>query len=239
MHEASSFITLTYAPEHLPNPPSLDYRDFQLFLKRLRKQFPKIRFYMCGEYGEEFFRPHFHAAIFGTDFPDKKLHARTGAGHHIYVSDALAKLWPYGYSSVCELNFETAAYVARYIMKKITGDLADEHYKYVDDQTGEVSQLTPEFAHMSLKPGIGGQWYDKYKNDLSLDFVVVNGVKCKPPRYFDKLLKRADTRRFNDVKEAREYSQYLHRAENTDSRLAVKHEVKLAQLSQLSPRRSF
>lgn len=236
LHDANSFITLTYNDDNLPSPPSLDYRHFQLFLKRLRKVYGAVRFYACGEYGDELARPHFHACIFGTDFPDRVLHARLPSGYDLYRSKKLEALWPYGFSSVADLSFDSAAYVARYCLKKVTGELADEHYKYVDPDTGEVSQLEPEFAHMSLKPGIGGVWFDRFKDDLSEDYVVINGKKCKPPRYFDKLLRRVDPEKYNDVKEAREYRGYLSRADNTYARLEVKEHVKRAALSKLKTR---
>ncbi len=74
LHENNCFITLTYDNTHLPSDGSLHYKDFQLFIKRLRKKFgnTRIRYYMAGEYGENFGRPHFHACIFGHDFHDKK-----------------------------------------------------------------------------------------------------------------------------------------------------------------------
>lgn len=236
LHDRNSFITLTYDDSHLPNPPTLVYKDFQDFLKRLRKKFGKLRFYMCGEYGEQTFRPHFHACIFGTDFPDRVLFKRTRGGHNLYISADLAKLWPHGNSSVAELNFDTAAYVARYCLKKVTGDPAEAHYAWTDPDTGEIHQLEPEFAHMSLKPGIGGSWYDKFRNGADCDYVVVNGHKCKPPRYFDKLLKRVNPKVFEYIKSDREQLAYDRRSDNTPERLVVREIVQLAALQQLSPR---
>jgi len=71
LHEGSSFVTLTYSPEKLQSW-SLRYKDFQDFMKRLRFHMGPTRFFMCGEYGEENFRPHFHALLFGREFPDRK-----------------------------------------------------------------------------------------------------------------------------------------------------------------------
>ena len=142
LHEHNCFITLTYDDTHLPSDQSLHYRDFQLFIKRLRKRFPttKISYYMAGEYGENFGRPHYHACIFGLDFHDKKLWKRTTSGSLIYRSSDLEALWPFGYSSIGDVNFESAAYVARYIMKKQTNK---QHYQYSDLETGEIIQMTP------------------------------------------------------------------------------------------------
>lgn len=235
-HDSNSFITLTYDGDHLPDPPSLNYAHFQLFMKRLRKKLGAIRFYMCGEYGDLNRRPHYHACIFGTDFPDRTFHNVLPSGYNLYRSAILENAWSYGYSSICDLSFDSAAYVARYCLKKITGDLAEEHYKYINPITGEISQLEPEFAHMSLKPGIGSAWFDKYKKHSSHDYVVINGRRCKPPRYYDKLLKRADLSRLEQFKETRQYDAYLRRSDNTDPRLLVKEEIQLAALRQLPKR---
>lgn len=130
MHKDNCFITLTYATEHLPPDSSLHYPDFQKFMKRLRKKYGEgIRFYMCGEYGENFGRPHFHACLFGHNFTDLKLWKETN-GQKLYRSKELEQLWPFGHSSVGSVTFESAAYVARYIMKKITGEAAEQHYTF-------------------------------------------------------------------------------------------------------------
>lgn len=139
LHKNNCFITLTYDKAKLPErepglPPadiSLHYPDFQKFMKRLRFKYGEgIRFYMCGEYGEKLGRPHFHACIFGHDFSDKKVWKKTDSGSIIYRSAELEELWPYGFSSVGDVNFESAAYVARYIMKKISGEAAESHYRF-------------------------------------------------------------------------------------------------------------
>lgn len=234
-HGANSFITLTYDAGTCPYPPSLDYSHFQKFMKRLRKKLGPLRFFMCGEYGPENGRPHFHACIFGTDFSDRYLWDKSPSGHDLYRSDTLESLWPLGFSSVAELNFQTAAYVARYTLKKVTGPAAEAHYAFVDPSTGEVSQLTPEMARMSLKPGIGGPWFDKFASDVyPHDYVVVNGHKCRPPRYFDKLLRRLDRDEYELIKGDRTANPVS--VHNSDSRLAVREKVQLAALQQLSPR---
>ncbi|AXH74125.1 MAG: replication initiator protein [Microviridae sp.] len=130
LHKKNCFITLTYNDEHLPENSSLDYRVFQLFMKRLRKKYgDNIRFYMCGEYGENFGRPHFHACLFNHDFSDKKLW-KTVNKMPLFRSAELEELWPFGFSSIGSVTFESAAYVARYIMKKITGEAAEKHYTF-------------------------------------------------------------------------------------------------------------
>ena len=71
MHMFNSFVTLTYDDDHLPEYNSLNYKHFQDFMKRLRKSHNGVRFYMCGEYGEDFSRPHYHALLFNCFFPDR------------------------------------------------------------------------------------------------------------------------------------------------------------------------
>ena len=245
MHTSNCFITLTYAPEHCPKDMSLDYNDYQLFMKRLRKRFTgkTIRFYMAGEYGTNFDRPHFHACLFGLDFPDKKVFKRTSVGSVLYTSKILEELWPFGYSSIGDVNFESAAYVARYIMKKINGVTINEnyevvdagaHYQYCDLETGEIIQRKPEFNKMSLKPGIGQTWLDKYMSDVyTTDQVVVRGKKCRPPRFYDNKFKLKFPEEFDMIQFAREMEGKSRAEDNTLERLAVKEKVALAKLSLL------
>jgi hypothetical protein len=241
MHTNNCFITLTYNNLNVPKDFSLNYDDFQLFMKRLRKRFTSktIRFYMAGEYGESFDRPHFHACIFGLDFEDKKFFKRTASGSILYTSKILEELWPFGYSTVGTLTFESAAYTARYIMKKaVKSDHSPDEWKwaniYTDLETGEVIQRTPEFNKMSLKPGIGQAWIDKYMSDVyPHDHVVVNGKKCKPPRFYDNKFKEKFPEEFDMIQFAREIEGRSRSEDNTLERLAVKEKVALAKLSRL------
>lgn len=229
MHDHNCFITLTYDDSNIK--PSLNYRDFQLFMKKLRKKFgQKIRFYMCGEYGETTGRPHFHACLFGIDFPDKTLHSRSGSGSHLYISETLAKLWPYGYSSIGDVTFESAAYVARYVMKKVTGKNADDRYWSVNPVTGELTKIEPEFSQMSRKPGIGRPWFDKYISDVYPNGTcVMNGMHTKPPKYYRDLYADINP----DQLEELSYDNYqkVNFDDQTKARLEVRHEVTKAKLS--------
>jgi hypothetical protein len=242
MHEASlyehnCFITLTYDNDHCPTDRSLDYGDYQRFMKRFRKRYKgsTIRFYMAGEYGEKFERPHFHACIFGFDFPDKTLWKRTPSGSLIYRSKSLEDLWPFGYSSVGDVTFESAAYVARYVMKKRTGSVAGDHYETTDMETGEIKNRVPEFNRMSLKPGIGFDWYKKFTSDVyPNDYVVINGREARPPKFYD----RKFAQDFPEEFEALQFQRFIDSVErfedNTDERLAVKEKVVEAKFSRLS-----
>lgn len=240
MHEASlyqrnCFLTLTYDDAHLPAGGSLHYPDFQRFMKRLRKRYGNgVRFYMCGEYGDKNDRPHFHAGIFGLDFHEDRTSWMLRRDYQIFRSPTLEILWPFGMSEIGELTFQSAAYMARYVLKKVNGDLADDHYARVDESTGEVRWLTPEFTHMSLKPGIGAGWYSKFHTDVfPHDRVVVNGVETKPPRYYDSLLRRSDPSMLEGIKEARVVQARERFADNTDERLKVRETVAKARLSLL------
>lgn len=194
MHDSNCFLTLTYDDEHVPAHGDLVYRHFQLFMKRLRKRVGvPVRFFMCGEYGENTNRPHFHAVLFGFRPSDLVLFKRGGSGCDIYTSKLISEIWTDGFASVGELTFESAAYVARYVCKKVVGKDADSHYWRTDPLTGECFPVTPEFGHMSLKPGIGSDWLDKFCSDVyPHDYVVINGKEAKPPRYYDKRLMTLD-----------------------------------------------
>lgn len=227
LHQVNSFVTLTYDQDHFD--PSLNYRDFQKFMYRLRTRVGPTRFYMCGEYGEQTQRPHFHALLFGRTF-----HDGVNCGKDIQSSRTLTSLWPHGFSSFGAVTYQSAAYVARYATKKITGPLADAHYARVDTRTGECVQVTPEFGHMSLRPGIGQGWFQKFWSEVYVprDGVVRPGGKTiPPPRYYDKLL---DELNFQ-LKEEKDYDRYLksleHRHDNTPERLAVREHVAKAALA--------
>lgn len=241
MHEASDwrddccFVTLTYSEEALPALGSLDYRDFQGFMKRLRGRFGRCRFVVCGEYGDQLDRPHFHALLFGVAFREDRVPWKKGeSGETVFRSAALESLWPFGHSSVGDLSVKSAGYVCRYVMKKVTGDKAKEHYKVVSPETGEVFWKTPEFLHMSLKPGIGFAWWTRNRGyTFAHDHVVFNGVPGKPPRYYDKLLKRVAPGQLEEVQQNRILKRKALPFDSSDERLLVKEQVNNARISQL------
>ncbi len=194
MHEASlydecCFVTLTYRDEDLPRFGSLVMDDWQNFFKRLRRRIDgKVRYFGCGEYGSVSGRPHYHALLFGLDFADKVLWTIRGE-HSVFRSVFLESVWTSGHSEIGSVTFESAAYVARYCVKKVTGKAAEAHYACVDPETGEMSSRLPEFATMSRRPGIGTGWFEKFGAEVyPSDEVIVRGSSCKPPRFYDKLL---------------------------------------------------
>lgn len=239
-HEQSSFLTLTYSPENLPPGGSLRPRDFTLFMKRLRKSLPsdrKIRYFHCGEYGEKAGRPHYHAILFGDDFRDQIHSTRTtDRGHPVWMSKRLDALWGLGLAEVGSVSFESCAYVARYITKKFTGSRKDIYYTHVDEKTGEVFDLHPEYATMSRRPGIGALHFEKFRNEIyPNDEIVVRGKLCKPPKFYDKLLEKHDELSYRELKDQRESALALSptREHRSPDRLEVREVVKRAQIQSL------
>lgn len=211
-HEENSFITLTYNKDHLPVDGSLDLSHYQKFMKRLRKEAKRaIRFFHCGEYGEKLGRPHYHALLFGYDFRDKKLWKEKN-GFRLYTSEQLSGVWGKGHAIIGDVTFESAAYVARYILKKRTNKEEYTNEKgikyvakdihYLDANTGVVRR--PEYTTMSRRPGIGRNWFDLYADDVyPSDEVIINGQSVKPPRYYDNLLDKLNPSLLDYVKSKR------------------------------------
>lgn len=220
VHEASQyndncFITLTFSDEHLPADGSLNVKYWQRFMYRLRKKHGEgIRFFHCGEYGSKLGRPHYHACLFNFDFKDKKIWKKSGDGSSIlYRSAELERLWPYGYATVGNVTFESAAYVARYILKKITGEKAPDHYQ----------GKKPEYTTMSRRPGLGKGWFDLYQADLyPSDFVVHDGKKLRIPRFYDEQYEAQNPNEMAKIKSRRKEMAKQHAANNTLQRLSIR-----------------
>ena len=207
-HKNNIFLTLTYNDEHLPEPfnmitetgvkkspvSPLVKRDVQLFIKRLRKEFSdqKIRYFACGEYGSLSMRPHYHLILFGLSLPDLNSYVRNEQGFEYFTSPTIEKLWyterdPYvsaGFHIITSVNWDTCAYVARYIVKKQFGQGAEIYEEY---------NYPPEFTLMSRKPGIGRQFYEDHKFEFYSDdkqvFIPTDKGKreIKSNRYYDRL----------------------------------------------------
>lgn len=215
---------------------SLEPRDLKIFLKKLsrvtRKTFGKgVRYYACGEYGERGHRPHYHIALFGEDFRgDRAFYKRSKTGHDLFKSKTLTSLWGKGSADIGELTFESAAYVARYVMKKINGKMADEHYRRTDE-AGNDYWIEPEFARMSRMPGLGKPWWDKYKEQvIAHDHVIVRGKPSKPPRYYDELVRQLSQDAYANIKLNREAK--LNKESSTPERLRAGEAILAAAQSQ-------
>ena len=245
MHEASlyehnCFVTLTYNDENLPEGGSLVKEHTQQFMKRLRARYPfkKIRFYGCGEYGDENFRPHYHLLLFNHIFEDEKLHSYSDTDFPLYTSEICENVWQKGFCPIGRVSFESAAYVARYVTKKLNPGITDEsarefeeRYTTVDTDTGEIFHVLPEFSVMSRKPGIGKPWLAKYSREVyAYDSVIVNGQEVKPPKYYDDQI---GEEKIADVKYERVRKALRHAEDNTLDRLRVREKVKLAQVGML------
>jgi len=240
MHPKNIFLTLTYDNEHVPSDYSVKLHDFQTFMKRLRKHvYPtKIRYFACGEYGDNYLRPHYHALIFNYDFNDKtKSSIRNKLP--VYTSPTLSQLWPLGLHEIGTVTFKSACYVARYVMKKIGGDDADNHYYRQSPVDGQHYRVQTEFLVQSRN--LGQSWFNKYKSDaFPSDFLIIDGKKVKPPRYYlnqleedkrDRLMSEHGER--HKIQQARRQHAGLHKEDNTKERLATREAVHTEKLNRL------
>lgn len=222
-HDSAYFVTLTYDDAHVPKSYygdpntgealtslTLFKKDFQDFMKRLRKAFPddRIRYFMAGEYGSKTFRPHYHAIIFGLHLDDLKPWSRSEQGFTYYNSEALQRAWsvkdddgvvrPIGYAVAAEVTWETCAYTARYVMKKLKGAEAC----FYDDHN-----IQPEFTLMSRKPGIAHQYFEDHPDIYKCEYINIStdkgGRKFRPPRYYDRLFDIEYPDEMMEIKEAR------------------------------------
>ena len=235
LHDDNCFITLTYDDDHLPWDGSLNKEHFQKFMKRLRFHFrPKtIRYFACGEYGEQLSRPHYHALLFNHDFDDKELWSSRD-DIKTYVSETLEKIWPFGFSTIGEVNWETAAYCARYTTKKRTGKGAATHY-WRQLSTDLEIEIQPEYAQMSLKPAIGKKWYQTYKDDcFPSDFITYQGKKRRIPKYYDKLLQEESPESIERLKIRRRAKARERDHETTPKRLRAREECAQAKINSLN-----
>lgn len=183
-------------------------------MKRLRKKYSgtTIRYYHSGEYGlataknNWIARPHYHALIFNLDFHDLE-HFKTQNGHKLYKSETLKDLWTHGHVSVGRVTMQSAAYVARYIMKKQfkNKDNPDEvlhHYAHIDIETGEWHNRLPEYSTMSRN--IGKQWFDEFHPEIYRnDFLTIKGEKYPIPKAYDRYYEKIEPQKLQIIRNAR------------------------------------
>lgn len=238
LHDRNSFLTLTYSDDHLPYHwydstgkkitcprPTLNLEDIQLFLKRLRKHFAphRLRFFQCGEYGDENLRPHHHMILFGENFLKSREPAENSrSGFPQYMSPVLSELWGKGRCTISDVTFESAAYTARYCLKKISGP----------GQSFILRRAKPEYVTMSRNPGIASLYFEEYKDDLYPHDEIIPEIgrpASLPPKYFDKLLEKVDPVLYESVKKKRtEGLDFYSDPNSTDTRLATRERVKHA-----------
>lgn len=264
LHEENTFITLTYNDENLPKNGSVVYDDLRLFIGRLREHVRyhndiKIRYFACSEYGDKGDRPHYHALIFGYDFPDKQAWKQQKDGTtRYYLSETLDKLWGKGFTLIAPVTYETSQYVAQYVVKKVKGKLtgyANKIIQVIDITTGEIKtlylkpydrynpltgdvwQVESEKTYMSRRPGIAKEWFTKYYTDMyPKDFVTINGKEQKSARYYDKLMENISPEIMQSVKDKRQEYAITHQEQYTKARLEQKERVKKARLEKFYQR---
>lgn len=224
LYEDNCFVTLTIDQEHMPENQSVDIKHLQDFMKALRhKYYPnKIRFYACGEYGDTTNRAHYHLLLFNHDFPDKTKWGKTKQGHIRWRSAELEGLWDLGHSEIGTVTFQSAGYVARYILKK----QKDAPHLFFVDKDGKTRQRNPEFTTMSRMPGIGKPWLDKFKTDVFPgDFVVIDGKKFRTPRYYDTAYETSNPVDHKKLKWTRKAKALKHKDNQTPERLRVREQI--------------
>lgn len=219
------FITLTYDEDHVPGmivktgeimrkvqytwkpgeerPSSVQvllYEDIQKFLKRLRKAYrDKLRYFVAGEYGEQTARPHYHMILYGWKPTDlENLYKIHHNGY--YTSKWLTNIWGMGQIQIAQAVPETYRYVAGYVTKKmyeIDGKKANAYY--------ELGQTKP-FACMSLKPGLGDQYFQEHKEEIWRRGYIqcTNGKRAQIPRYYEKQMEAENPQRLWRIKQNRQ-----------------------------------
>jgi len=228
MHTQNCYITLTYRDEDLNAIQSLSKEEISAFWKRLRFELSEknrpgkgrtIRYFSAGEYGDKYSRPHYHAALFGFDFSEDKLAWKQGEKDILFRSETLEKVWGKGICTIQELNHQSALYIAKYVVKKLSG-LSSEKYE------GKL----PEFALMSKRPGLAKKWLEKYVQDVkAVDGVVISAGKiARPGRYFDDIMSKLDPKRMEKVK--RERRKKINPENDSWRRLEAKEKLKFHQM---------
>lgn len=245
-HEAKTvagpswFATFTYDDTHLPADLSVSVDEVQRFAKRIRKNIGPMRYLIAGEYGEPpNRRPHYHALIFGLDLPDLRKSGGTIYGEPKWASAKLEAAWGKGFYDLQQLSLGACKYAAGYIIKKRLGrphgkdengePKRDPRHMRVrfDPTTGEITtwHVRPEFDRRSLKPGIGAEWFNRFRCDVfPSDYLISEGKKVKPPSYYIRKLDEDEQR---EIAKRRKEKAIANRDEQTDERLMTKH--KLAQ----------
>lgn len=233
------FVTLTYNEESIPrgnflysdgrleeNQSNLCKSDVQLFLKRLlercRQKYKHvgIRRFVCGEYGSVSDRAHYHLILFNMPdlTPELRL-LRQRDGVKLYTSASIDAAWrnkngaSLGIHSVGEVTYQSAAYCARYCVKKLTEPtkITRELAERIVDYDG-IGIRQPEFIMPSRAPGIARPFYDLHRDEIyAFDKLVFkvrenSSVMQKPPKYFDYLYDLDDPDGMDDIKLSRKHS---------------------------------
>lgn len=189
------FVTLTYSPETIPMvangwrlPFTLCKRDFQLFMKRLRKELyrlgrGKIKYYCVGEYGDHTFRPHYHVIFFGLGLADKEL---------------IVNAWQLGIVDIGDVTLASCNYVAGYVQKKLYGDVSDEVY----------GNRLPPYSAMSK--GLGKEYFlTHYEELMDFGYILYRDKHISLPRYFFKVMEKECPELSRDLSRFKHHRQVL------------------------------
>lgn len=181
--KTANFVTFTYAPEHVPKSPNgyktLLKKDYQDFMKRLRKQspsLPKIKYYAVGEYGSTTMRPHYHAIIFNADI------------------ELVQKAWEKGYIYNGDVREESVGYTLKYINKK--GKIPMHRN---DDRIKEFSLMSKGLGESYLSENMIN-WHKEMPNQR-VYCNLKGGRKIAMPRYYKN--------KIFDKKELYEFADYV------------------------------
>lgn len=216
-----------------------------------------IRYFHCGEYGALGDRPHHHAILFNFR-PSDLEYVTTRNGYRLYRSEKLEECWSkpitaeeyhlynprdcyqregktyvrLGFITIGELTWETAAYTARYILKK--QGRAGENYQHTDTTTGEVTDRIQEYVTMSNRPGLGQRWIKEFYLDFyPHNYILHKGRRLKPPKYYDKWMEANQPEIMEGVK-CKKQQQAKHRALTvTQKQLMAEEAIKLKQVEKL------
>lgn len=171
----SSFITLTYDDNWLPQGGELIKRDLQLFIKRFRKFIGsrcRIKYYACGEYGDTSLRPHYHLIVLGWK-PKTIKYVTYDGTRKIYSSPEISNLWQFGHNTVGVVTHDSIQYVVGYVRKKLDGDKANEVY----------GKRQRPFALISK--GIGERYALEHADKLEEELAIIEkGIRKSMPRYY-------------------------------------------------------
>lgn len=211
-HHHTSVTTLTYDDANVP--PTLSKRHFQLWLKRLRKaNDTKLRYFACGEYGERYGRPHYHAIIFGL--------------HH--SSHTIDSAWGLGLTHTDNVSTAAINYVTNYTTKKL-GWLKQYPEERIDIETGEIYTWEPPFQLMSRGGrngrGIGATATQHYRSWAL--YAINDGSKLSVPRYYKQAYKHNATPTEQEETDYKKYKHALTRHETTQEQLNTMEKIHYA-----------
>ena len=256
-YEHNAFITLTYEDAALTfndganrktgevmKVPTLVPEELTKFMKDLRRYYKYhygeegIRFYACGEYGSKNDRPHFHVIVFNLNIRDKEYLFTNSSHDKIYTSEIIRGIWGKGHVTIGDVTWNSAAYTARYVMKKIKGKDAKKYY--------ELLGVVPEFTRMSRREGIARNYYENNKDKIyELDEIILANKKglaqkIKPCKYYDNLYDIENHEFMQKLKQKRkleaEYAMAIQLGKTDltkEEYLQMKERKKIAQLEKL------